>query len=61
MLIGLKEIAELLNRDVSTIRRWLKSPGSKDIPIKKVGGRYEADADALTEWRVKQILSKGEE
>ena len=60
MLIGLKEIASLLNRDVSTIRRWLKSPGAEDIPIKKVGGRYEADADKLTEWRIKKILSKAD-
>lgn len=46
-LMGVKEIADFLGVNESTIWRWLRDP-KRGAPIRKVGGRYYAlDADLL--------------
>jgi len=47
-LIGIKEIADYLNRSPRTIKRYIKD---KSLPVVKVGGVYETEKGQVNDWR----------
>ncbi len=47
-LIGVKAIAEYLNRSERTVHRYIESHG---LPVVRVGGLLEAMSKDLDEWR----------
>ena len=47
-LHGWREIADYLNRSLSTARRLYECD---DLPVFKIGGMFEADCKDIDEWR----------
>lgn len=47
---GLAAIAAILGVSDDSARRWVKDPAC-DVPIRKVGGRWFAERQALLAWR----------
>jgi len=51
-LIGMKAIADYIQRSEPTVLKLVKESG---FPAKKISGIWESDKNAIGEWRIRQL------